>query len=334
MKLLALAVIAALATAGAVYHMAGQKAKVGGSDIPTPVWDSFTHWMRRHGRAYGSDDAEKAYRAGVYYQNYKGVVAHNNAKKTWTLALNDLADMTQEEVQAKMTGFKPANLRSAAGVKKHVKLGAWETVDWNAKGAVTPIKNQGQCGSCWAFSTTGSVEGAYWKKHGELKSFSEQQLVDCDTQQDQGCNGGLMDNAFQYIKSGNPLMLEDDYSYRGRQSTCRYDSSQGVGTVSAYADVDQSSDAMKKMLDNGPVSVAIEADQMVFQMYQTGVITGSSCGTQLDHGVLAVGYGTEDGEDYFLVKNSWGPSWGDNGFVKIGADNVCGILQSASQPTA
>lgn len=147
-----------------------------------------------------------------------------------------------------------------------------------------------------------------------------------------GCSGGLMDNAFQYIET-KPLELEADYPYTALDGTCSYSSSKGVGTVATYADVTQSAYQLKAAVAQGPVSVAIEADQTVFQSYTTGVITSSSCGTQLDHGVLAVGYGTESGQDYFLVKNSWGASWGDNGYVKIGTNNICGILESASRPS-
>ena len=167
---------------------------------------------------------------------------------------------------------------------------------------------------------------------GKLQSFSEQQLVDCSKNGNMGCNGGLMDYAFTYIET-NPLELEADYGYTARSSSCKYVKSKGVGKVKAYKDVsaDTTGSHLKAALAKGPVSVAIEADQFAFQGYHSGVIT-SGCGTRLDHGVLAVGYGTENGQDYFLVKNSWSAAWGDQGYVKIGASNVCGILQQPSRP--
>merc|ERR1711918_321022 len=159
--------------------------------------------------------------------------------------------------------------------------------------------------------------GAMFLSSGKLESYSEQQLVDC-SKQNNGCNGGLMDYAFKYIETA-PLETESDYPYTGRNGVCQYESSKGVGKVASFSDVTSgSASQLKAALAKGPVSVAIEADKMAFQGYTGGVITGTACGTQLDHGVLAVGYGTEDGTDYFLVRNSWGSSWGESGYVKIG----------------
>lgn len=209
-----------------------------------------------------------------------------------------------------------------------------DSMDWRTKGAVTAVKNQGQCGSCWAFSTTGSVEGAYFLKQGVLKSFSEQQLVDCanGSWHNYGCMGGLMDSAFKYIEK-YPLEEESVYPYKARDSACVAKASKEEASISGFTDVPKMSvQQLKAAINKTPVSVAIEADQMAFQNYKSGVIT-SGCGTQLDHGVLAVGYGSLNGQEYFLVKNSWSSTWGDHGYVRIGVDNHCGILQMASYPT-
>jgi len=210
-----------------------------------------------------------------------------------------------------------------------------DSVNWVTKGAVTPVKNQGHCGSCWSFSTTGSMEGAHFIKTGKLVSLSEQQLVDCSWL-NLGCNGGMFDRAFSYTES-HPLELESEYPYIAKSHGlfgCAYDKSKGVVAATKYADVKHGdAEQLKASITLGPTSVAIEADKATFQQYKTGVITSAACGTQLDHAVLAVGYGTENGEDYFLVKNSWATVWGDQGYVKIGTKNVCGILGSPSRPS-
>lgn len=211
------------------------------------------------------------------------------------------------------------------------------TVDWVAKGAVTEVKNQGSCGSCWSFSTTGSMEGAHFIQTGELVSLSEQNLVDCSHNGNLGCMGGMMDRAFTWTES-HPLETEADYPYQGWTPTkgCRYDSAKGKVAVQSFVDVTpQNPDALKAAIAQGPVSVAVQANQKVFQRYTGGIIT-ADCGDNLDHGVLAVGYGEENGTPYYKVKNSWGPDWGEEGYVRIAiteGTGMCGIQSQPSQPT-
>merc|ERR1712190_392296 len=207
-----------------------------------------------------------------------------------------------------------------------------DSVDWTTKGAVTPVKNQGQCGSCWAFSTTGSLEGAWQIAGNPLTSLSEQQFVDCDKGSDQGCNGGLMDNAFKYAEK-NAICTEASYSYKGRGGTCKASScSVGIpkGDVTGYKDVATDNEqALMEAVEKQPVSIAVEADKSAFQLYRGGILS-STCGSNLDHGVLLVGYGTENGQDYWKVKNSWGTSFGENGYIRLkrgkGGKGECGLL--------
>jgi C1A family cysteine protease len=225
----------------------------------------------------------------------------------------------------------------------HGAKGVWEptiapraAVDWVAKGAVSPVKDQGQCGSCWAFSAVGSIEGAHQIAGNPLTQFSEQQLVSCSTSYGNlGCNGGLMDSAFQYVEK-NGLCTETDYPYTAKSDFlhCRASSCATAVKITGYTDVkslDES--ALLAAATAAPVSVAIEADTQVFQLYSGGVFDNARCGTQLDHGVLVVGYGT-DTKDYWKVKNSWGSSWGESGYIRmVRGKNMCGINTQPSFPT-
>lgn len=286
---------------------------------------------------------EYATRFNNFKANMDLVERHNNQNKDWSMALNEFAHLTHDEFTSRHVGGYAYYRRRFMGKMNNDLLMAKDlpsSVDWRNKGAVTPVKNQGQCGSCWAFSTTGSVEGITAIKTGQLVSLSEQQLVDCSgAEGNMGCNGGIMDQAFEYIIKNGGICSEEAYPYRASQGTCRASSCQNVATISGYANVPvRNADAFKAAIAQQPVSIAIEADQLGFQFYSGGVFTGS-CGTNLDHGVLAVGYGNSNGQDYWLVKNSWGASWGDQGYIMLGGGSnynsgagQCGILLDPCYP--
>jgi len=291
-------------------------------------------------------------RFGIFQQNIELIEKHNNeyamGMHTYTLGINPFADWTPEEFKAKMLGTfynKTRTPSSGTFMRLPKNIQTPDLVDWRKEGAVTDVKNQGQCGSCWAFSTTGSVEGANFRLTNKLVSLSEQQLVDCSSKYDNhGCNGGLMDNAFEYIKENGGLDDEESYPYTAHQGKCHFDKAKVSATVSGFVDIPTGDeDALKEALATaGPVSVAVDATEDKFMFYKDGVFVDKGCGNKmndLDHGVLAVGYGTETADngktmDYWIVKNSWGNHWGESGYIRMARNlkNMCGISTAASYP--
>jgi C1A family cysteine protease len=309
-------------------------------------WKSFVSFQSRFKKIYPSE-TELQQRFQIFKENVITIFQHNLEKKeNYTMGINQYTDLTSTEFEKDVIrgGFigttESSSLRgkSKCSQYSYQQIKVPSSIDWRELGAVTPVKDQGQCGSCWSFSATGAMEGAWSIHTGNLVSLSEEQLVDCSKRYGNlGCNGGLMDNAFQYaIDTG--MCVESDYPYTASAGSCQSTCEPEV-TITDCADVPANNQlALKEAVSFGPVSIAIEADTRIFQSYSSGVITSSSCGTELDHGVLIVGYGTEPETqiDYWLVKNSWSSSWGDEGYVKIersDSTNDIGICGIAAQPS-
>jgi cathepsin L len=304
----------------------------------TSLDDVWTTFKTTHGKVY--DATEENVRRVIFEKNVQYINQHNLesdlGEHTYTLGINKFADLTHEEFkslylhsmtikQSGSTFLPPSNVQIP------------DSVDWRTQGYVTDVKDQGQCGSCWAFSTTGSLEGQWFKKTNKLISLSEQQLVDCSQSfGNDGCGGGLMDNAFEYIaKFGEET--EADYPYTARDGTCKYNKAKVAANDTGHTDVrsGSESDLQSAIATVGPISVAIDANHESFQFYKSGVYNERSCSsTELDHGVLAVGYGTQSSQDYYIVKNSWGTSWGTQGYILMSRNkkNQCGIATMASYP--
>ena len=337
-KILAFASVVVLGTIAALMIATSSTVAPVAFNQITVKRDMFGQWKNLHGKSYGTP-AEEETRFNIWSVNYDWVQEHNTIQEnTYTVGMTHFADLTNQEFQSTHTSCTFNN--TVAGTQPFdVSTVAAATVDWRSKGAVTPVKNQGSCGSCWAFSTVGSLEGLHAITEGSLLSFSEQQLVDCSTSYgNAGCNGGLMDFGFQY-SAVSGIELESVYPYTAKDGTCQYNVDSAVFQNTGFTDVPaKDNDALAAAVTQQTVSVAIDAGSLPFQFYTSGVFNSYFCGTSLDHGVLAVGYGTDSNKDYWIVKNSWGSTWGEQGYIRIAKQSgsgagMCGIALSASFPT-
>eukprot|EP00825_Cyclidium_porcatum_P037131 TRINITY_DN403_c0_g1_i1.p1 TRINITY_DN403_c0_g1~~TRINITY_DN403_c0_g1_i1.p1 ORF type:complete len:313 (+),score=66.65 TRINITY_DN403_c0_g1_i1:272-1210(+) len=280
----------------------------------------FAAWKLKYGMSY--NDEEDLYRQSVFADNLKMIENHKD--RSYTVAINQFAGLTHEEFVANYLGLKVGQRNGKAQRYANVQVA---DIDWRTKGAVSAVKDQGQCGSCWSFSTTGNLEGVNFLFGSKvMTTYSEQQLVDCSgAYGNQGCEGGWMDYAFQYVEAKG-ITTEAKYPYVGVDESCKVDG--GDFKVKTHTDVTKADcTGMLTALAIEPVSVAVDAENWSF--YSSGIF--SNCGDSLDHGVLLVGYNAED--NYYIVKNSWGASWGEQGYIRLAATNLadtCGICDAAS----
>jgi len=328
--------------------------------VPKYVIDrEWEAWKQQYGKSYGAlglrqyssnygrrhISGEEYFRKNIWIKNKEMIDSHNEqfykGLKSYTLAMNKFGDLMHHEFTSMMNGYKrSSNKKKGITYIEPAHASIPDSVDWREEGIVTEVKDQGQCGSCWAFSATGAIEGAHARATGDLVSLSEQQLVDCSTEWGEaGCNGGDMDVAFEYVKENGGIDTEESYEYDAMDEQCHYSPNNVGATVSGFVDITENDEeALKSAIaTQGPCSVGIQADNDDFMFYSGGVYRNSKCtAAGIDHGVLTVGYGDDNGDEYWLVKNSWGEDWGDEGYIKIARNenNMCGIAADASYPTA
>uniref|UniRef100_A0A8C5WI93 Cathepsin K n=1 Tax=Leptobrachium leishanense TaxID=445787 RepID=A0A8C5WI93_9ANUR len=297
-------------------------------------------WKGTHGKQYQST-LEEVKRRQIWEKNQKIISTHNiqfsQGAHSYDLAMNHLGDMTSEEIVQKMTGLRvPSDRQANNTYAPDWKSRIPEYIDYRKKGYVTPVQNQGACGSCWAFSSVGALEGQLKKKTGNLVSLSPQNLVDCDTD-NYGCQGGYMTNAFGYVRDNRGIDSADAYPYIGQDEGCLYNPQGKAATCRSYKEIPIGNEnALKRAVAQvGPVAVSIDASLSSFHFYSKGVYYDSNCDPEnINHAVLAVGYGNINGTKHWIVKNSWGEQWGRKGYILMAREkkNACGIANLASFP--
>jgi len=328
-------------------------AYVNATSFKEVVLEEWETWKVEHGKEY-KNKLEDNFRMKVFMDNKARIAKHNalahQGQKTYTMKLNEYADMLHQEFITTMMGYDQSNKNTSnVGLTQiyPANVDLPDHMDWRDHGAVTGVKNQGTCGSCWAFSTTGALEGQHFRKTGKLVSLSEQNLIDCSRKfGNKGCLGGLMDSAFTFIKENDGIDTEASYPYRDikadqynpKSHSCHFNKHTVGATDKGFVDITQfDEDALKAAVATiGPISVAIDAKHDSFMFYHGGIFYEPTCHSLiLNHGVLVVGYGTSEQGDYWLVKNSWGKTYGEEGYIKMARNknNNCGIATEASYPT-
>eukprot|EP00250_Pteridium_aquilinum_P006407 c16344_g1_i1 orf=145-1239(+) len=308
----------------------------------------FEHWLHRHSKHYGEPSLKRS-RFEIFKQNAIYIHHRNQGPHSHRLGLNRFADLTLEEFKRTHLGFRRRSAAPPDNVLRQRRSACRShppsSIDWRQHGAVTLVKDQGSCGSCWAFSSVGAIEGAHAIATGKLVSLSEQELVSCALSNN-GCDGGLMDPSFEWVIKNGGINTEDGYPYvsgNGRRSICSLlKIMKKTVSIDSYVDVTPNDEnALMCAVAQQPVSVAINAAGYDFQLYAGGVFSGtcSDDPNDIDHAVLVVGYGSENGKDYWIVKNSWGEQWGLDGYVHIerstgNSRGVCGIHSMPSYPVA
>ncbi|KAL8145908.1 hypothetical protein AgCh_003879 [Apium graveolens] len=317
--------------------------------IGTATERHFISFMNKYGKEYSSRE-EYMHRLGIFAKNMMRAAEHQALDPTAVHGVTQFSDLSEEEFETRFLGVKGGKSGALLGGGGEAPVldvkGLPESFDWREKGAVTPVKMQGSCGSCWAFSTTGSIEGANFIATGKLTSLSEQQLVDCDHTCDakdksscnDGCSGGLMTNAYEYLIKAGGIQEEDAYPYTGKRGDCKFDPNKIAVRVTNFTNIPSDEEQIAAhLVQHGPLAVGLNA--VFMQTYIGGVSCPLICGKKfLNHGVLLVGYGAKGfsilrlgNTPYWIIKNSWGENWGEQGYYRVcRGRNMCGMSSMVS----